>query len=810
MAIDTPTAHRAGAAKQSSRRAQGNLQIAIVIAATIILAVLVNVLLGGMRARVDLSANQVNVLSPASKEAVSALDELEVKLYISPEMPDKIPLGPGHDVKLQGVPQKLRDKIAEYQAYGTAMTVTEVTEDVVGEAEKNHLKPFTGSGGSLKDSGRFEFQKYVLGATFHYRDQIEVLELALEPQYFEFEITKRLIRLKDTDERAGSMKDILATTKSLGDAAQACTKALEAAAPSDKDDRNPLAMLSPEATQNKMAAFKTALPKVQEACAKVRDGVAQGKTLAKKNDAFDRMVLIADAFLQRLDQFAGALGQAGSDPQQPGGSGAVVAQHGELVQIGKALEGERGSVNDSPGRRRIGFICAGKTFCPFPEHKELIPKEIAGALVQKNQILQQMLPIIDQIQQQMAQIMAQVNQGLFKSRGFDIVKVDLDDEIPPDVHALVVYGPKGDFSDWQLYQLDQFVMGGGSLIAFLNPWDVNIQLYSPKGDIEKPSLKKNSSNLSNLLGNYGIKPSGAMLLDPQKHGLIALMQFLRQGERLIPFQSRGTEYPMIPTFEDFDASDPLVRSTTSLTLPFTTTLQLEPKPNLQVTALVTSSKNAVTMDDPNFPLDPGAQAEKIAGQTGQPHVVAAVAHGTFESAYKGKAAPTKLEASATGPDGKPEPKKPDVAATTVPRRDSGEGRVLVIGSNLGLQPLSNDVVFEGFTLQMVAGEGMDYIEKFRQYQANFQNWSTRINQVQHTLQENLQFMQNVLDWGVQRGGLAELRSKQDAARTLDLADDSSHGTYKAVAVIGLPAVFLIVSVILWAVFRGARRRRFAL
>lgn len=804
-------------------RAQGGLNLALVVGATIVIAILVNVLVMGTRARIDLTENQVNVLSEASRTAVAALDGLEVRVYVSPDLPESVPMG-YTDVKTQGLAQKLVDKLEEYKAYGSSMTITLVTDDVVGEAERNGVKPFTGKGANLSKTGQLEFDKYVLGASFHYENATEVFDLALDPKYFEFEITKRLLRLKDKADSAVLMKDLLAAGEALGDVSKTCAKALEDAVPAEgKKDNDLAAVLTGEASQSKITALKSALPSVKAACTPVAAAAQKAEPFKDKNDPLGRMVLIANALGERLTQLDGTL--SAQDPQQ---QAQALGQHQELVAIAKAIDGERKDMEDSPGRRRIGFVCNGKTFCPFPSSKPLVPKELEGALTQKNPILGQMLPAVQRIQEEMNMVLQQINQGLFKARGFDIVRVDLDETLPDDMQALVVFGAKGTFSDWQLSQIDQFVLNGGSLVVFLDSWDASIQLYTPKGEIDQPSLTKNTSNIADLLKTYGIVPNGGMVLEPKSHDAIALMQFLRQGNQLIPFQSREVPYPMMPTFTKFDSSDPLVRATTSLTLPFTTWFTLEPRPGVEETALVTSSEDAASTDSTATPLDPqtqvqavqdglfldargvapGAQPTSVPLQRG-PFVVAALARGEFQSHFKGKEAPKKPEKKDDPDDPTKDAKKGDVPGKDKPRRDSGKGRVLALGSNLGLEPLSAETVFEGFDMAMLAGENMDYIEKFQQYRANYQNWSTRINQVQHTLADNLGFLQNVLDWSVQREALAELRSKQYTARPLPSLQDGDRTLWKMLGLLIPSVLFLGYGLLRWKM-RNSRRKALAL
>ena len=793
-------------------RLQGGLNLALVIVATIVIAIVLNVLLGGLRVRIDLTENQVNVLSDASKDAAAALEDLEVRLFISPDLPEAIPMGPGgrDEVRVQGLPQKLRDTIEEYKAYGGNMTVTEVTEDVVAEAEKLKIKTFTGEGASISKEGRLELARYVLGVSFHYKNATEVFEMALQPEYYEFEITKRLLRLKDKAESALTMKDVLATGKDLADAAASCTTALEAAAGKD-DNANPLAMmLNPEAAEAKVTALKAAAPKIGETCGKLQAPLGKAQALQKKNPQLDRLRLIGDALAKETQAFVAGFAEGGQAPE----GGQVVQQHQRLVQIGKAMAEEREELEDTPGRRRIGFVCNATTFCPFPDEKPLIPEELKGAILQQNQILQQVLPVFDRIQQEMNMVLQQVNQGLFKARGFDIVKVDLDEEIPDDLQAMVVFGAKGVFSDYQLYQLDQFVMRGGSLVAFLFPFDVKLQLMNAKGEIdESGALSKNSSNIDDLLKNWGVEPTKKLVVDAENNGdVILYAQVQAFGRGFV--QQAAFAYPALPTFEEFDTSDPLVRATTSLTLPYPTSLELSPKTGVELTALVKSHAGALQVDDPAFPMyPPQAQEQALLGKQGEgPLTVAALAKGKLESFYKGKAAPEK---PVKGDQSDPEhpdkaDTKSDVPGKEHAKLESGDGRVLVVGSNLGLLPLSTDAIFEGFNLSMVAGQGggIENFEKFRGYQVNYQNWSMRIGQVQHTLQQNLQFLQNVLDWSVQREGLAELRSKQYAPRPLSVMDSGDKSFIRVLGLL-LPVVLFLAFGAIWIVRRQQRTKRLA-
>lgn len=783
--------------KATQRQSRGQLNMAVTITATIAIAAFANLLISGTRLRADLTENSVNVLSEASQEAVAALDDLEVRVYISPDLPESVPMGPGRDVALQGIPQKLLDKLSEYQAWAPSMVVTRVQDDLIGEAERNRLRPFTGKGGAIAESGRFEFKRYVLGLTMHWRNQTEVFELALEPEHYEFEVTRRLVRLKEKAEFAVTMKDVIEAGLAVGDATKACVAALEKG--KGEENADPLAMLGGEGADTQLKRLRAEAKTIGEACGKLAGSLGKAKEVKSNLEAFTRVELIADALRQESEAFLKAL-------EAPEANAAQLTQQLErLIAIGKAVDDEVRDVEDAPGQKRIGFVCNARAFCPFPEDKPLYQRELAQGM-QGNQMMQQALGFLDRLDEQILMLLQQINQGFFRGRGFDTVRVDLDADLPDDLAALVVYGPTADFTDWQLHQLDQFVLRGGSLIAFLQPWDVGLQLMGRGGQPEKPSMTKRSSNLAALLEHYGLKPTGALVVEPKAHGEVALMQFLQQGERLIPFQSVPLPYPMLPTFKEMDGSDPLVRSTPSMTLPFTTWFELKSTEGVTASALVSSSTEAASVARADFPLDPELQvAEALKAPAGKPLPVVVTSRGTFTSFFKGKARPAKPEVpKAESEEAKPTEDKPDAAKQV--DRDTGEGRVLAIGSGLGLTSLAREVIFEGFKSEDALSQDGGLFMKLEDFRLRFENWSTRLDQVQHTLQGNLQFLQNALDWSVQRGAIAELRSKQYTERPLSITDPDEAGFERAVGVALAPLLLLGFGFV-WSARRKARIRR---
>ncbi|MDM8561850.1 Gldg family protein [Candidatus Marithioploca araucensis] len=90
-------------------------------------------------------------------------------------------------------------------------------------------------------------------------------------------------------------------------------------------------------------------------------------------------------------------------------------------------------------------------------------------------------------------------------QSFEIRKIETDVEtIPDEVDVLMVVHPK-DFSDGTLYAIDQFVLKGGRVIAFVDPYS---EVYQPPSDPKNPFAAMQAprnSEFSKLFDAWGIE-----------------------------------------------------------------------------------------------------------------------------------------------------------------------------------------------------------------------------------------------------------------------------------------------------------------
>jgi ABC-type uncharacterized transport system involved in gliding motility auxiliary subunit len=780
---------------------QGSGLAAIIIGATIAIVVFVNTISGAVFGRLDLTESNLNTLSEASKAAVADLGEFEVSLYMSPDLPETIRDEMGRNRVMRHVSQKFLDTLNEYRSYSDGnLTIHRVTQDVVDQARNAKLRVFSGDEATAK-GGRLQFKEYVLGATFHYKNAMEVLPLALYPEHYEFEITKIMVRLKEKVAKSILMKDVLSAGEELSGSVSACAEAYKTAEPSDDAPTNPFGLVSKEASQARLTALTTNGDAIGAACDPLNASLTTAKGLSGKHPAMDQLTRIADIYAQTRGQIAQVL----TGPEEE--RARALQGIDQLAAIATEVVNAHDTLVDSPGRRSIGFICAGKAFCPFPESRPLIPKELEGVIGQKNPFATQIVGQLGKMTERMNMILSNIERNLFKKKGFNIKRVDINAEIPSDVEALVLFGAKADLTDWQLFQVDQFVMGGGSLVVFLNAWDVALMNLSAKGDARVTALGKNTSNIGELLASWGVKPTGKLVAEPTSNDEVTVMALIRQGSMTWQTQ-RQFPYPILPVLKDMDASSPLVRAVSSITLPFTTSLELSSESGVTVTPLISTTEDAVTVDMTDFPLEPTEQATKVNALTSDGvQVVAAVATGLFKSHFTGKEAPKSPE-EPTPPGEEKKAEEEDKAEEPTKRLEQGEGRVLVIGSNLGLEDLSPGSIMPDFDLGQLTGGSFEVVDQFRGWAANLQNWEVRLGQIQHTLPDNIQFLFNVLDWSIQQEALVEIRSKQYQRRPLEQLDEGSQSLVTLTAIIGGPLLFIIFG-LLRLLARKKRRRGLA-
>ena len=195
------------------------------------------------------------------------------------------------------------------------------------------------------------------------------------------------------------------------------------------------------------------------------------------------------------------------------------------------------------------------------------------------------------------------------------VDLNLEKEVPAGISALIILGPKEQFSEDQLKAIDAFLMRGGSLLIAAD--GVNIE--------EGLMASANEIGLNGLLENYGVKLNNDLVLD-----VSSAMASFTQG-----FMTFSTNYPFWPKIlqSGFDQDNTTVANLESLIMPWASSVEIlndKINKNSKVSYLAGTTEKSWLQKD-NFNLNP-QQAFTPSGNTGSKNLAVSI-FGSFTSPY---------------------------------------------------------------------------------------------------------------------------------------------------------------------------------
>ena len=206
----------------------------------------------------------------------------------------------------------------------------------------------------------------------------------------------------------------------------------------------------------------------------------------------------------------------------------------------------------------------------------------------------------------------------YEISSFDLVQAD---NIPIDINTLIIAGPREDFSDKELYLVDQFLMRGGSLLVL----DEGVKLGE---NLEATDTEQ--SKLFSLIDHYGIKINNNLVLDSSR----AMAPF---SSGFITFSVPYSLWPKIDQ-NGFNTENVMVSKLESLVLPWVSSLDLQDSDeDTQIISLVSTSPKSWLQIE-NYNLDPNAQYN-LNTLNLEKHVLAGFVSGQIDSYFKDKEKP---------------------------------------------------------------------------------------------------------------------------------------------------------------------------
>ena len=228
------------------------------------------------------------------------------------------------------------------------------------------------------------------------------------------------------------------------------------------------------------------------------------------------------------------------------------------------------------------------------------------------------------------QIMTALTSELQKN--YEVSSVDLTggNTVPDDLDALLVIRPASEFSDWDLFAIDQYIMKGGRIGWLVNKVEADLQQAQAK--------KLDELNIDEFTANYGFRFSSDLVYD-QKCGMINIQQ--QQGFFTI---RNAIPYPFFPVIRNFNHDNAMVKNLEELPLYFPSSIDLSISANdsgLSYESLPlawTSNKSNKQFN--RWEINPTAQGFNRMTFPDSAITVAATVIGSFESYFKDKPVPS--------------------------------------------------------------------------------------------------------------------------------------------------------------------------
>ncbi len=421
----------------------------------IVLLILANLAAHNAFLRFDLTAPKSYSLSKASRSIVKNIEQpLNVRVFFADNLPSPY----------NGVAQYVKDILVEYKGAANSkfsvnyMDMSKPENEAIAREYGLHQIQIQ----EVKNN-EVGFKQAYMGIVVSYGDSIELMDGITSVDGFEYSLTtkiSKMISMSDTLEALGSGEKItltLYTSDELASFRKQAEEALRSAVNSANKknlDRLAFQVVTPAAGEVDDLVSKYGLPRLN----------VQGRDGSSVSAVFGTVLEFGEKFTLlpvKISRVLFGYGVTGLDDVEETISGALEAL------LSKAT--------------KIGYITG---------HGEVS--------LEQNQN-----PYGQQDFSNAANFEAMLN-GMYELSSIDLSK----DEIPVDMRLVILNGPKSDFSESELYKLDQFIMKGGNVLFFMDGVIAGQQDYY--GNV---SYSPNTVNVDRLLEKYGVKRGQNIVLD---------------------------------------------------------------------------------------------------------------------------------------------------------------------------------------------------------------------------------------------------------------------------------------------------------
>ncbi len=306
-------------------------------------------------------------------------------------------------------------------------------------------------------------------------------------------------------------------------------------------------------------------------------------------------------------------------------------------------------------------------------------------------------------------------------RDFDVQTIAPNtDTIPPSLKMLIVVHPK-QLSDKTLFALDQYLLGGGKLLAFVDPMSVVDARSNPAGGMQP--TPPGASTLGKLLDAWGVQ------FDTEKVVADLLTMTQIRGQDGNP-ERQPAWLSLTP--DDMDKSDPTTAQLDGVLMVLAGSFNVKPAAALRKTTLMSSSEDSQGVEKFLAQMGGEAMLKDFKADHARKDLAVRLT-GTFKSAFP--AGKPQDEAKPDDPEAKKDAKAETQPAEPARKQSAKPGAVVLVGDV--------DMLYDAFCVRTQSVFGQKVVMP---------------------LNDNLSFVQNLVDYLSGDENLISLRSRGVSSR----------------------------------------------
>lgn len=581
---------------------------------TVFLIVVVMVNLAGLTlfVRYDLTASKAYSLSPASREVVGSLAEpLTLHIFFSRNLP----------APHNGTERYLRDLVEEYALYG-GVRFNYTFHDV--SAEEGNVSEEAGRNQRLaEDYGihpvqvqnieqdQVKFQKAYMGMALIHGDVVETLPAITSTDGLEYTLTSTLRRMKDKISALNSLTAPIQVRLYLSSSLDAIAPLTELKGLGD----GPAAVRKAVDALNARYYGKLVFSRLDPAADPRAAGDVERYRILRLN-------------------WPALLDPAGREIPAGSGAAGILVLKGDKVESVPLIEEVRHPLFGTQ-YRLADLSGIGDRLGEAVENLLNVNKKIGYLSDHGTPRLAELPPFMARQAKPPEESLSNFRSLVEQSYAVEAVNL-ADGGIPEGIDCLVIAGPREEFSDYALFQIDQFLMKGKSLAVFLDAF----MEVSPQGNgagfNQFPMHVPLNTGLEKLLEHYGAAVRKSFVLDENCY------------EQRIPEMYGGGKRPLYfaPLVRgEFIRQDlPYLKNIKGLVVLTVSPVDARPdtlkRNGIACTTLFSSSGRSWEMKD-RIDLNPLTLTPPGAGTPRRSEPLALLLEGEFPSYFAGKPVPSK-------------------------------------------------------------------------------------------------------------------------------------------------------------------------